>query len=309
MTFDDARKKIVEDICATYHGNEAKNIAELLLEHITKFPLTERIIKKSESLSINQEQLLLESITRLQSHEPIQYVINECWFAGMKFYVDKNVLIPRPETEELVEWIVSDWQSATGTGQNADRKFNPDFYQDGNIKHEPRNQKILDVGTGSGCIAIALKTKLPEIEMWACDVSDEALNVARMNGDALHTAIDFVPLDFLNANERRQLPHVDVIVSNPPYVPERDKSGMKRNVTEYEPSIALFVPNADPLIFYHCIVDFGNEHLQEGGSIYVEIYEDLGNKVENLFRNKGFNSIELKKDLQGKDRIVRATRN
>jgi release factor glutamine methyltransferase len=284
MTLDEARKKIIEGINPVYHEDEAKNIAELLLEYVTTLPLIERIIKKSESLSAKQEQLLLESISRLQSHEPIQYIISECWFAGMRFYVDKNVLIPRPETEELVESIAKD------------------------VKRERSKVKILDVGTGSGCIAISLKTKLPGSEMWACDVSDEALNVARLNADALNTAIDFVTLDFLDPDQRKQLPHVDVIVSNPPYVPQLDKNEMKKNVIEYEPSVALFVPNDDPLIFFNSIADFGTENLHEGGSIYVEIHENLGNKVENLFRAKGYDSIEIKKDLQGKERMVRASR-
>ena len=250
MTFDDARKKILQSIDAVYDEDEAKNIAELLLEHLTSLSLAERIIKKTGTLSAKQEQLVLESISRLQNHEPIHYVINECWFAGMKFYVDKNVLIPRPETEELVEWVAQDLHLAIGNRQLANR-----------------NLKFLDVGTGSGCIAIALKTKLPEIEMWACDVSDEALNVARINADALHAAIDFVPVNFLDEQQRKQLPRVNVIVSNPPYVPEQEKGGMKRNVIEHEPSIALFVPNNDPLIFYNSIADFGNENLLEGGNI------------------------------------------
>ena len=292
MTVDQARKKIVDSIIATYQEDEAKNIAEILVEHVTKLPLIERIIKKSEILSAKQEAILLALIGRLQNDEPIQYITNESWFAGMKLYVDKNVLIPRPETEELVEWIVSD------------RKLNP--------KSDPeasgRNPKILDIGTGSGCIAIALKTKLPEIEMWACDVSDEALNVARLNADALHAAIDFVPLNFLDAQQRQQLPRLNIIVSNPPYVPERDKSEMKKNVVGYEPSVALFVPNNDPLIFFNSIADFGNENLHEGGSIYVEIHEDLGDKVENVFQMKGYDSIVRKKDLQGKDRMIRSSR-
>lgn len=281
MRLDEARKKIVRSIDTVYQGDEAKNIAELLLEHVTQLALAERIIRRSESLSSKQEKLLLESISRLQNHEPIQYIINECWFAGIKFYVDKNVLIPRPETEELVEWVVAHMQLAT------------------------RNLKFLDIGTGSGCIAIALKKKLPGIEMWACDVSDEALNVARLNADALHATIDFVPLNFLDVQQRKQLPRVDVIVSNPPYVPEKDKSEMKKNVVEHEPPVALFVPNNDPLIFFNCIADFGNEKLLERGSIYIEIHEDFADKVRSIFRSKGYGSVELKKDLQGKDRMLK----
>jgi release factor glutamine methyltransferase len=287
MTVDEARKRIVDSINAHYEGDEAKNIAELLLEHVTNLPLTERIIKKSESLSAKQEGLLLEYIGRLQNHEPIQYIINECWFAGMKFYVDKNVLIPRPETEELVEWAVSDWKLKKKKSENQILRF-------------------LDVGTGSGCIAIALKTKLPEVEMWACDVSDEALNVARLNADSLHATIDFLPLNFLDEKQRQQLPRVDVIVSNPPYIPQQDKNEMKKNVIEYEPATALFVPDSDHAVFHNAIADFGKEKLNDGGAIYVETHEALGERVKNLFQAKAYKSVELKQDLQGKDRMVKA---
>jgi len=285
MTFDDARKKILQSVDAVYDENEAKNIAELLLEHLTNLPLAERIIKKREVLSTKQEQLLLESITRLQRHEPIQYVINECWFAGMKFYVDQSVLIPRPETEELVQWVISDPKLAA---------------------RQLANTKVLDVGTGSGCIAIAIKTRLPNIEMWACDISDEALNVARMNADALHATIDFVPLNFLVVQQREQLPRVDIIVSNPPYVPRQDKNEMKKNVIKYEPATALFVADSDPLIFYSALADFGKEKLNHRGAIYVEVHEHLGKRVKNLFQAKGYEAVWIKQDLQGKDRMVTA---
>ena len=282
MTIDEARGKIVQSIDKIYGEDEAKNIAELLLEHITNLPLIERIIKKNEHLPAKQEELLNESIRRLEDHEPVQYIIKESWFAGIRFYVDRNVLIPRPETEELVEWAAK---------EVGGRNF---------------AVRILDVGTGSGCIAIALKTKLPDAGIWACDISDEALNVARMNAYALQATINFVPLNFLDPGQRKQLPHVDVIVSNPPYIPLQDKNEMKKNVIEYEPSVALFVSNRDPLIFYKAIADFGKEKLNNGGSIYVEVHEDLGEKVRNLFQAKGYNSVKLKKDLQGKDRMIRA---
>jgi release factor glutamine methyltransferase len=281
MTVNEARKEIVKATTHIYDKDEANNVAELLIESITKLPRSERIIKRSESLSTSQNQLLQSSISRLQQHEPIQYIINESWFAGMKFYVDRNVLIPRPETEELVEWVVSE------------------------VKSQRSKIKILDVGTGSGCIAIALKKKLPDIEMWACDVSDEALNVARLNGDTLHATIDFVPLNFLDAHQRKQLPVVDVIVSNPPYVPKNETREMKKNVVEYEPTTALFVPDNDPMIFYKAIAEFGRERLNKGGSIYAEIHENYGQQIKDLFLSKGYQTIQLKKDLQGKDRMIK----
>jgi len=161
------------------------------------------------------------------------------------------------------------------------------------------------VGTGSGCIAIALKNKIPNAEIWGCDVSVEALNVARMNADALNATIDFVPLDFLDPDQRKQLPHVDIIVSNPPYVPQSDKNEMKKNVLEFEPATALFVPDNDSLVFYNAIADFGKEKLNGNGNIYVEIHENLGEQVKNLFKLKGYSFAELRKDIQGKDRMIK----
>ena len=296
MTIDEARKEIIKNIRDIYEQNESNNIAELLIESITKLSRSERIIDGNRILSIAQENLLHSSNFRLQKHEPIQYIINEAWFAGMRFYVDKNVLIPRPETEELVEWVVEEYriQNTEDRIQNAEYKIqNPGF-------------KILDVGTGSGCIAIALKNKLPLSEVWACDISDQALNIARINADALQATIDFVPLNFLDPGQRRQLPNVDVIVSNPPYVPQNEKTEMKRNVVEYEPSTALFVTDDDPLIFYKAIAEFGREKLNKGGRIYAEIHENLGEPVKGLFLSEGYQTVQLKKDLQEKDRMIKA---
>ena len=281
MTIDEARKEIIKTIRNIYEQNEANNIAELLMESITKLPRSERIIQGNETLSNAQRNLLQSSILRLQKYEPIQYIINEAWFAGMRFYVDKNVLIPRPETEELVEWVAAECGRGT-------------------------KYKILDVGTGSGCIAIAVKNKLPAAELWACDISDEAVNIARINADALHATIDFVPLDFLDPRQRKQLPNVDVVVSNPPYVPQNEKKQMEKNVVEYEPAMALFVFDDDPLVFYKAIAEFGREKLNKGGSIYAEIHENLGEQIRDLFLLEGYQAVELKKDLQGKDRMVKA---
>ena len=289
MTIDEARKEIIKNIRDIYEQNESNNIAELLIESITKLSRSERIIDGNRILSIAQENLLHSSNFRLQKHEPIQYIINEAWFAGMRFYVDKNVLIPRPETEELVEWVVEEYRIEN----TEDRIQNSGF-------------KILDVGTGSGCIAIALKNKLPLSEVWACDISDQALNIARINADALQATIDFVPLNFLDPGQRRQLPNVDVIVSNPPYVPQNEKTEMKRNVVEYEPSTALFVTDDDPLIFYKAIAEFGREKLNKGGRIYAEIHENLGEPVKGLFLSEGYQTVQLKKDLQEKDRMIKA---
>jgi release factor glutamine methyltransferase len=283
MTIQDARKKIIEEISNLYEGSESSNIAQLALEHVTQLPKLDWI-KKQELLNHTQQKSIEAIIERLKKHEPIQYIISACWFAGMKFYVDKNVLIPRPETEELVDWLVKD------------------------CKSEARHFKILDIGTGSGCIAITIKKKFPGVEMWACDVSDSALTVARMNADRFETAIDFVALDFLNAEERKQLPNIDFIIANPPYVPLKDKNPMKKNVVDYEPHLALFVSDEDPLVFYKEIADFGKKHVHPGGRIYLEIHEELGERVKNLFLETNYSEVEIKTDMQGKDRMVKIVR-
>src|SRR5437762_2243018 len=244
MTIEEARKEIIKGIREIYEEDEAKNISELLLERITNLSRTKQIAKKNEALSASQTEFLDQSIERLQRHEPVQYITHEAWFAGMKFYVDKNVLIPRPETEELVDWVIKEVKNKNSPPAGRAGKF-----------------RILDIGTGSGCIAVALKNNLPNAEVWACDISEEALNVARINADSLNATIDFVPLDFLDKEQRKQLPHIDIIVSNPPYILQKDKNEMRKNVTDHEPAIALFVPDEDPLIFYSAIADFVREKL------------------------------------------------
>ena len=281
MTITEARKNILQSIRHIYEEREALNIAEVLIEHVTNQSRIELLINKSYMLSDSQLKFLDESIERLQKHEPVQYITHESWFANMKFYVDHNVLIPRPETEELVDWIIKE------------------------VRNKKPELRILDIGTGSGCIAISLKKNLPDSEVWGCDVSEEALNIARMNADALNATIDFVPLDFLDKKQQGQLPKVDIIVSNPPYVTPEEKKEMRKNVTDYEPSAALFVPDGDPLIFYKAISDFGKEKLNGNGSIYAEINENLGEQVKSLFTEEGYKSVELKKDLQGKNRMIK----
>ncbi|MFI5133915.1 MAG: peptide chain release factor N(5)-glutamine methyltransferase, partial [Chitinophagales bacterium] len=272
---------LLNQLRSIYPEGEAAQITDWVMEYLTGSKKAERMIYKNAAITHEEEMQLKRYTERLLQHEPVQYVLNEAWFCGMKFYVDKNVLIPRPETEELVEWAVNEV---------------------GSMKYDVR---ILDVGTGSGCIAIALKNKLPEAEVWGCDISDEALLVARKNADNLNALVDFVPLDFLDDNQWKQLPNVDILVSNPPYVPEKDKEQMQPNVLNYEPSSALFVPDNDPLIFYKAIAEFGKQKLNANGVIYVEIHESIGETVTQLFKSKGY-STELRKDMQGKDRMLRA---
>ena len=272
---------LLNKIRGIYPEGESSEITDRVLEHITGSKKAERMIYKNESFTPEEEKQLKQYTERLLQHEPVQYVLNEAWFCGLKFYVDNNVLIPRPETEELVEWIIS------------------------NLKFPVDELKILDIGTGSGCIPISLKRRVRKAEVWACDISDLALTIARKNADDNGALVDFVGLDFLDRAQRMQLPQVDIIVSNPPYIPERDKETIQKNVLDHEPHTALFVKDNDPLVFYRAIAEFGKEHLHKGGSIYCEIHEDMGSSVDELFQSYGYRT-ELKKDMQQKERMIRA---
>lgn len=295
MKLFEAEQYLKEQLKALYDEQEAVNIASLAIEHITGFSKTERVSKKQEQLSGSQSDLLQNHLQRLKTGEPIQYIMNKSWFYGMELYVDKNVLIPRPETEELVKWIIDDIK-ASGKAVFVKKSTEAD---------ETTLLKILDVGTGSGCIALALKKTMPKAEVWGCDVSEEALNVARRNGSTLDIRVDFQGLNFLEEAQQKLLPTVDIIVSNPPYVPLKDKEEMHSNVVDHEPHTALFVSDNDPFIFYKALAEFGKKRLYENGSIYMEIHEGLGQHVINLFRANGYTNIELKKDMQGKDRMVK----
>ena len=295
MKLFEAEQYVKEQLKGIYQEQEAINITDLAIEHVTGLLKTQRVSKKQTELSESQFSQLQKDLQRLKSNEPIQYVMNKTWFYGIELYVDKNVLIPRPETEEMVEWIINDMK-ASGKDVFIRRSMEAD---------ETTQLKILDVGTGSGCIALALKKAMPKAEVWGCDVSEEALNVARRNGSTLNIRVDFQGLNFLDEAQQKHLPTVDIIVSNPPYVPLKDKEQMQPNVVAHEPHTALFVPDNDPLVFYRALAEFGKKRLYESGTIYMEIHEGLANEVVTVFNKQGYSNIELKKDMQRKDRMVK----
>jgi release factor glutamine methyltransferase len=278
MTVHEAQQQLLTSLYELYDNREAATIADWVMEHVTGIRKIDRIMHKESPLSPDRVALLEQYTRELLTHKPVQYVLHEAWFCGMPFYVDENVLIPRPETEELVEWVVAEAAS---------------------------KKSILDIGTGSGCIPISLKKKLPQAKVYSCDVSQQALFVAAKNAAAQNITIHFIQSDFLNADTWPRLPAVDIIVSNPPYIPHHNQHSMLPNVLAYEPHLALFVPNEDPLVFYDAIARFAQQHLLPGGSIFCEIHEDLGEQTLKLFQSKGF-AAEVKKDLQGKDRMVKA---
>jgi release factor glutamine methyltransferase len=281
MTILEARRHGTQRLSTIYSTGEASTISDWVIEHIAGTNAPDRHSGPGKELGTEQSAQLEQLLERLLTHEPVQYVLGEAWFSGLRFKVDSNVLIPRPETEELVEWVIDHCKFPLG------------------------DLNILDIGTGSGCIAISLKRRLGKAKVWACDLSTGALQLAAENARTLGADVNFVELDFLSADARASLPVFDIIISNPPYIPERDKAEMHSNVLGYEPHMALFVPDNDGLLFYRAIAAFGQTHLKKDGAIYVEIYEGAGQSTLELFQQAGYKA-DLKQDMQGKDRMIRS---
>ena len=290
MTLSEAQVTTRSALLSYYDTREAAQICDWVLEHVSGKKRIDRLIDKAALLTADQQLRLAEILAELQSHRPIQYVLGEAWFAGMPFFVNEAVLIPRPETEELVEWIVEDTL-------NEER---------GTLSAEQRTKHLLDIGTGSGCIPIALAKKLPHCSVSAIDVSEAALAVARRNAANLDANVQFLQTDFLDELQWPNLPVVDIIVSNPPYIKVAEQGTMARHVLDFEPSLALFVPDEDALLFYRKIAAFGKTHLRAEGAVFVEINEALGKETVALFEQQGY-TVTLRKDLQGKDRMIKAT--
>jgi release factor glutamine methyltransferase len=282
MTIQEARLNLQTQLAAVYENREAANITDWVMESLTGLSKSARLVKANDPLTTEQENKLSNYSSDLLRHRPVQYVLGESWFHGLRFRVNENVLIPRPETEELVDWIITE---------------NKDI----------PSLRILDIGTGSGCIPISLKKGLPQATVFSCDISEGALEVAKQNAANLEAAVHFIQQDILDASLWNKLPEVDIIVSNPPYIPENNKTAMHKNVLEHEPHLALFVSNDDPLSFYRAIAELSGKKLSTNGAVYAETHEDLGSSTLTLFREKGFDSVTLRRDLQEKDRMIKAT--
>lgn len=264
--------ELVQQILLDEPKEEIEAIVQLLLEK--KLGITKKDIMLASD--VNTSVLAFQTIVeRINRHEPIQYILGEAYFFGRIFRVNPEVLIPRPETELLVSKIISG---------------------------KPRAPRILDVGTGSGCIAITLALQLPDAVVQAVDISEPALATAKANAKRLNAPIIFHQQDILNATPA--VGPLDIIVCNPPYISEKEKASMKPNVTEYEPHLALFVPDHDPFIFYRGIIKLANEVLVPGGKIFMEINERYGKELLKFFSDHNFNNVEIVKDLDGKDRNI-----
>lgn len=281
MTILGAKQHIINAIQSVYDEREAGNIAVLLIEHFTGLSKMNQFLEKDRLWPENMTEPFNAAILRLQKGEPIQYIMGKTWFYGLELKVNQHTLIPRPETEELVEMLI---------------EYLPSLPAD-----QPR---ILEVGTGSGCISLAIASRIPKAIITAIDISEEALSIAKENAEQNNLRIDFRKLDFLDNTHWSSLGHFDVIISNPPYIKQTEASSMHTNVLAFEPHTALFVTDNDPLIFYHAIAAFSKTSLQKHGAIFVEINEILGKETKAVFETSY--RVSLQNDMQGKERMIAA---
>lgn len=292
MVLKTFKSKLLQELSAIYDEKEIESFFYLLLESYHGEKRIDLALNPEMEMDASQLVKWESALSELKNQKPIQYIIGETEFYGLPFLVNENTLIPRPETEELVEWIIVE-----------------------SSKSAVESLKILDIGTGSGCIAISLAKNLPNAEVFAVDVSEKALAVAQKNAENNKVKVNFVNADILSVTNLNELPtsnfelptHFDIIVSNPPYVRNLEKAEIKPNVLEFEPHLALFVEDTDALLFYRKIAHLASKNLAQNGKLFFEINQYLGKETVGLLENLGFKSIELKKDIYGNNRMIQST--
>lgn len=278
----DIRDHYYDELKKTFPPQEAARMLEIIFEDLLQISKIKMMLHPDTRISESELLKVHFACKEIKGHKPVQYVTGKTNFYGLDLFVDKNVLIPRPETEELVEWILSETR-------------------------EEKNLSILDIGTGSGAIALSLKKHRESFDVSGCDVSNEALNVAKKNAENSGLTMQLIDADISDQNCWPLFPEYDLIVSNPPYVTHAEKAQMQANVLDYEPHLALFVADDNPLQFYQIIFEFLKSHLKKGGKVYFEINERFGNEMISLFESFNFEDITLKKDLSGRNRMMRGT--
>lgn len=274
-----------------HEEQEIESFFFILTEYLHHLKRVDVALQPDFELSDSEIQKWNAIVSDLQQEKPIQYITGETWFYGLRFQVNENTLIPRPETEELVEWIIESQKS--------------------NVQSQ--TLAILDIGTGTGCIPISLKTNILQANVSAIDVSEHALEVAKRNAELNKVEINFIQANILEVQDLSQLStpnsqlrtNFDIIVSNPPYVRNLEKQEIKKNVLDYEPHLALFVEDTDALLFYRKIAQLALKNLTPNGLLFFEINQYLGNETVELLKNLGFKNIELKKDMYGNDRMIK----
>jgi release factor glutamine methyltransferase len=292
MVLKTFKSKLLHELSAIYDEKEIESFFYLLLESYHGKKRIDLALNPEMEMDASQLVKWESALSELKNHKPIQYIIGETEFYGLPFLVNENTLIPRPETEELFDWIIVE-----------------------SSKSAVESLKILDIGTGSGCIAISLAKNLPNAEVFAVDVSEKALAVAQKNAENNKVKVNFVNADILSVTNLNELPtsnfelptHFDIIVSNPPYVRNLEKAEIKLNVLGFEPHLALFVEDTDALLFYRKIAHLATKNLAQNGKLFFEINQYLGKETVELLEVLGFKSIELKKDIYGNDRMIQST--
>lgn len=285
----DYRTQFIQELSSIYDAGEAESFFYLILEEKKQLKRIDLALNPDLTFSNEEIQIWNSILEQLKQEIPIQYLLGKTSFYGLDFEVNENVLIPRPETEELVEWIIESRKLEAGSQK----------LEDGSQKI-----KILDIGTGSGCIAISLAKNIPNAQVFAIDVSEKALATARENANINEVKVTFIKKNILETKDLKQ--QFDIIVSNPPYVRELEKQEIKKNVLDNEPHLALFVEDDDALIFYRKIAELAKENGSPNGQLFFEINQYLGKEMMELLEKMGFKNIELRKDIYGNDRMMKA---
>jgi release factor glutamine methyltransferase len=284
MTIDSANRLLISSLTSLYDEREAASVASLIMERLTGKPKSVRALQREDLFSINQEESFQYYLSELMKFRPVQYVLGEARFGPFSFFVDENVLIPRPETEELTDWLLNDSASRTS------------------------GTSILDIGTGSGCIPVYIKKMRKDFQVSGLDISEKALEVAVKNSMNNEVEVNLFQCDIRDPEQIKKLGNWDMIISNPPYIPEKQKEFLDKHVKDFEPGLALFVPNEDPILFYKIIGNIAIQKLRPGGAVFLEIHHDFSKEIREWYDKNGF-LIELKKDFSGNNRMIKAWRN
>lgn len=296
MTYNQLWKRLT----AIYNEREAQAIVRTVLDALFGMSLTDICLGKVTQLSADDTTRLEKIMQRLEKSEPVQYVLGAEWFAGRLFDVAPGVLIPRPETEDLVKWACDEAKEKEDNSKEERGKEEKEVSKKG---EEAPHPSILDIGTGSGCIAITVALALPQARVTAWDISTDALAIAAGNAHRLGASVRFEHQDALNAPDDEE--RWDVIVSNPPYICDRERADMSDNVLNYEPELALFVPDSDPLLFYRAIARYASKALKPGGRLLFETNTAYAHEVAQAMADEGFTAIEVRNDCFGKPRMVK----
>jgi release factor glutamine methyltransferase len=273
----------VEELAGSYDAAELESLFSIAVEAVMDWDHTSLVTNRENEIPDDKEKELKEILEKLKEGQPIQYITGYAWFMGRKFHVNPSVLIPRRETEELVDLVIRENRNSDG--------------------------RLLDIGAGSGCIAVSIAAALPAMDIYAVELSPEAMETAAANARRFRTQVNFLLQDIFEQSAWKTLPLFDVIVSNPPYIPESEKKDIRATVKDHEPSLALFVPDHNPLRFYREILSLCSSNLENRGKIYLEVHENLATETRILFEESGqFKDLQLIRDMQGKERILKGVK-